>query len=1554
MGEPGDRVLEGTQEPTEVDTPKTTKSKGKKDAPPIWYDDNQPDVRDTDWFDQHAGVVPYSYIYDKPKVKVTSAQKDFMDALMVADYLTEDDAPLEIVAMQGYLKGGLSFQQAAATVVFDVMHKTPEYEAVLEKDRGQLERSRKNRGPKDEANFEAQKTLYKHTGGKYAKAAMRFIDNMGEGVAPFIESIKAYEQRKLATAEATARPPSERYQITSHTYRLQKAQENLEKNRKPTYLDKVIDKVAKVYNEALGGGKPQTIPAVDVEGNPLLKRNKDGDVIISKKTGKPIQQTKKIYPSPNKDKAIKIKGLQAKIREIVNNEDVRRVTPEQKKALDAVIKELESLPLVIDAVDAFNIESHPNVVQNLKDGELRRALIALQLTTAVDEKMNVTGTNWNVLRDTAKKFANMIGDTKVEVVENLISPKTGNRVSGLYDPKTDTISIDAEYANSPHVLLHETAHALTLAAIKEGKSSVVKKLQKIYDSTKDELSTYYGTTDLAEFVAEFHANPKFQRELNQLVDNQGVSVWQRIKDALSYFFFGTQPEKASENLSKMMDALLAPAPEYMNAEVVNFGEDIVSRFDRKYGQWHKDIERPSLKNVTETAKELLSRDSVKTAKRITWWALPSQALADVIGWYDKKAGEITYNIHDLLLKQQGALGESDQQLDAFLNELRAFAKANPERMELFDRFSHEASFVEYHPDPQGNFAKYKDRMKKKYKDNPRDQAKFDELAKQWRQLGVDGQKMYWKLLNTYSDIFDNMQLALEGKMDTFDPSEAKKLKNRLAKELFDKERIFPYVPFFRKGDYWLSFDTKDSAEPQIMAFEKEFQRDQFVERLEADPNVPNESIVRLPPVGDLTKKGGWDKAPAQSFVAEILKIMDANMAEVTDAASLKAHEDEKEQVVRLFIAMLPETSFAKSLQRRENKLGYKEDTIAAFRGKAYDMARQVVQVEYSTLLYRQQKELAEYLNEFKAREPSNKFFQAGNSQLFEEEIAKRISFAVNPPNNIMARFVRGANRLAFLGTIGFNVSSAVVNLSQLPMVVLPYLAGTTDWSTASKNLYKASRLHYGAGHKYKVSGYGKNSTTQREIHSYGHSIGNWYQADSDGKMVLREDADMTAEQRRDLKEIQPLIQFMHDRGILNRSLFYDTAGVETSGKGKDIFDYVAAGSAFFFHNTERFNRETAMIAAYLNERARQDKGNLRSEEKGLSDAELKARAIENAVYIGHQTNGGATLTTAPRISQQGIMRIAMMYKTYGIQMYYNQFKLLREAYFSKLPKEMRKEAERQFWNTQAAVLALSGVSGLTIVGIIEALMDIAGDDDDLPGAARIQNAIGTEFYKGGLNYLSRAFGGEGIDFSSRIGLSHLLMQTNRYDFDPSLEKDIIRYLGGPFYGYTSQMMRGFKDLGEGEYRRGVENILPAAFRNVSKAERFYFDGPLTRRHDPITGDIGPALALGQMFGFAPYEYVRNQERNMALKGIDRATNEKRSKLLKEYYLALRVGGPSELLLVREDMRRFNERWPQYKIDSASIERSMKQHRETSRNMYNGVLFSPKLRRELEMLGEEVW
>jgi hypothetical protein len=138
-------------------------------------------------------------------------------------------------------------------------------------------------------------------------------------------------------------------------------------------------------------------------------------------------------------------------------------------------------------------------------------------------------------------------------------------------------------------------------------------------------------------------------------------------------------------------------------------------------------------------------------------------------------------------------------------------------------------------------------------------------------------------------------------------------------------------------------------------------------------------------------------------------------------------------------------------------------------------------------------------------------------------------------------------------------------------------------------------------------------------------------------------------------------------------------------------------------------------------------------------------------------------------------------------------------------------------------------------------------------------------------------------------------------------------------------------------------MLPAAFRNIYKATYRYprDEGILTRRGDVIHDDISTGGLFAQFVGFPPTDYTLKQEQNQQLKKIDRAINERRTKLLKQFYVATRMGANTDDIL--EEMEKYNKRHPQHGINGESILRSMKMHYLSSAKMHNGVTLSPKNR-----------
>ena len=115
---------------------------------------------------------------------------------------------------------------------------------------------------------------------------------------------------------------------------------------------------------------------------------------------------------------------------------------------------------------------------------------------------------------------------------------------------------------------------------------------------------------------------------------------------------------------------------------------------------------------------------------------------------------------------------------------------------------------------------------------------------------------------------------------------------------------------------------------------------------------------------------------------------------------------------------------------------------------------------------------------------------------------------------------------------------------------------------------------------------------------------------------------------------------------------------------------------------------------------------------------------------------------------------------------------LKQAKENGLDDESIRIARKQFIASQGAALAMSGVQGLTIVGIAQGLADLFLDDEEEDADALTRQYLNDFLYKGGVQYLT-AFAGAEIDIATRIGLSNLILGNNKYDFNKSNKEEFV-------------------------------------------------------------------------------------------------------------------------------------------------------------------------------------
>ena len=1071
-----------------------------------------------------------------------------------------------------------------------------------------------------------------------------------------------------------------------------------------------------------------------------------------------------------------------------------------------------------NAVLGLSESTHPVVRQLLNEGNLRGALHALSIMSSNSRVSNIA----RVLSESLE-----VSNTKVKVTNNL-KDEVGERVAGFFEPKTNTVHVDSEIGINPHTILHETTHALTSHIIANKSHPLTKQLNKLFNNTKDMLDTAYGAESLDEFVAEAFGNPEFQQKLAGInPKGSPLSSLQQFFGSISNFIRGklglkTRPVTALDEADALIHAMLSPAPDSRNAGAIymnSTGENMREVLKRITAM------RNSMPKLTPKHRKTWGVDAVnflkdtRTPVKMKEWLTyiaHSLALADVASHYKIQSG---YKMHIAIEELEGEKVRLAEKLDATLTNILDWVKANNKDKTLIKTFNNVVyTSTRWQVDPS---KPKKDYLTKGGAETDRSKQWWA-MQKEWKRLeATGGDKIYLEMRDQYKKLFMLLKEVIDNRIDVMtevptvkgqpgkaiDDAVKEKLKQDVFEKLFQKTLIDPYFPLTRKGDYWLEFEGVDpitnTPETVYMAFEGPRIRRGFIRELQKDKRIKNiRPFERLRTIKQLKK------APATGFMSDVLQTLRAN----------KVDDEVVMDFMNLFLDALPESSFAKSLTRRANdgmgRPGYIEDAISAFRTKAYDLSSAIARMKYSAIFDDIQEEMEKEYADMTLGGKPDATADHSNARVVVDSFIRRAEFARNPPPDAL---FAGANRLAFMGTIGWNFSSATVNGTQIPLFMYPMLGGEYGFDRAAVELWEAAGLVGTSNVKRTLT----NLTGDKQVRVWSMiGIDNYFVDDTtpgnEGKLKINPISlkGMDKAKIAKVKDLQTLVEIARLRGQTGRSMWYDTLALQASGREKNNWDRLNMTSAWMIHQVERMNRQVGMTATYhlelrrlgLGDRAGAVRGEMTAAEQKLSPQEKRELAANTAINRTQHMNGGAFLGTAPPIAQKGLGRVAMMYKTYGVFMYYTVLRTGRQmtldyqyhlekdgGYGRAAAKTMADTAFRQFAATLLSSVALAGVQGLPFIGIILGLLNLFSSEDEEDAETILRKAVGEGWWKGGLVYGTEQ-AGFGTDIATRIGLGNLIFRLNPYSGKDDLKQIIFEGAGGPFTSVVTTAWRGGQDI----------------------------------------------------------------------------------------------------------------------------------------------------------------
>jgi hypothetical protein len=1216
--------------------------------------------------------------------------------------------------------------------------------------------------------------------------------------------------------------------------------------------------------------------------------------------------------------------------------------------------------LLGDAVSRLAHGLHPIIISALQAGDLQTAL---RLLSAESDAF---------VARTAGVLANVTPDTKVVIEENLVD-ENGKRVPGYFNPQTNTIHLDSVTGMNSHVLLHEAGHSAMSHELDNPNSALTRQLQQILDKVRDSLGSAYGATDVHEFAAEAWANQGFRAKLQSMhLDGGNITAWDKFTRAVVNFFRRLTGKEAKpltsayDEVDRILSAIVSPAPDSRNAGVLyaqaaNKSAQVFSFTDRMIN---------AIPMLGEAQKDALSggiaRGSEAT-KSALFSVLPMHALGEVA---DKVFPGLGSRFNTLINERAGYENKLNRGIDAVVTEAKHAINTRPEQREAFNRVVNDSTMAEVDPTkPLETYSEYwlthrkgNQEIRQSFKTITERDAALEAINKsatgehqarggkgkvrvafksgdasvesveEWKSLNAQYNKLdkVWKDLyvtmrNANKKMYNEVKAAIEARIDEtgLDGKTKILVKQDIMKKLAEQGMIDPYFALGREGKFWLASDYTDkNGQKQftVEAFKSPRERARRQEELKAlDPKARVDVYSNVDQIN-------FRNAPSGSFVNSILKIMETN----------KVPPEAIDETMRLFITTLPETAFAKSFQKRKGRAGAMTDAIGVFERKMRSTSHQV-----SNMLYNPKLTGVVDSMTLKSEEAAKSGKDNELEARYVNEFKKHLDYVRNPTKNDIGSILTSG---AFFYTLGFNISSAIVNMANVPMIVAPYLNGKYADGNVSGAIGNASKVFLGSGTKATMPVLGADGRTS--MMDVMPSIANYAPESAMGKKYAT------------------LIRIADDQGQLNRSQLYEIINGDTR---TGPLAKINAMAGWAFHHGERMNREVTMIAAYdleLDRLKKPSKADIDAIETLRQDMSAKegrdvttpeatqAYAANKAIYIGELTNGGISAAAAPRIAQSSLGKVLFMYKRYGVSMYYMLFKTAKDALFnSNLSPAERKAAWQQLGGVFGMSALMAGVQGVPMYGLLSMVYSLFCDDDDDDLDTVTRKGLGEFMYKGPIEYFTN------LSIASRISLSDLIVRdTKGGSTAGTFSQQLLTAIGGPVVGVGDRIQRGYSKMAEGHFMRGLEDMLPSAAANVLKGARYLTQGTTTLRNDPITGDVSVWNAGAQAFGFAPADYTRQLEENSRLKGIDKYTNQTSTKLRQKWNLARTLGDTSGMEEARNDLLELGGKHPGLKLNAGTIESmlqdSKREYDRATKEMAHGVRSSKKMTSELKSRSAE--
>ena len=1010
----------------------------------------------------------------------------------------------------------------------------------------------------------------------------------------------------------------------------------------------------------------------------------------------------------------------------------------------------------------------------------------------------------------------------------VVGPVEGGQ-AGSYDPATGTITLDPQNGLNAHTFIHEMVHAAISNVLANPNHPLTKDFQKFFASVQNRLGAAYGAQDLQEFAAELVGNPSFQAVLKDIKTPKSESMFRNIMRKIAEFF-GFAPKTSAfdtglnfvERAIDISADVQPTAAEKMFLTTGNF--PVLSQIGKAMPAMTRD--------ATEQAKNIYSNLEGYEFKRMAFGLMRLDNLRNMYG--DKLPSIQT--LLDSLEKRNGMQERMIKDSNAKYKQMVAVQQKNSAAMKRLNDIAIDARIAGV------------DLLNPNFQPEPAQQAEYSRLKTQFNALPKDVQGVYRTVRTDYDASFNQYLNILKRAAESVSPS----LATRLAEAFQARKPQVGYIPFLRQGDFWVEYQDPQTGERAVSAFQSIRERQQFINTmLKGQPSRTFQNIQDL--------RFSDDSLPPTHFVHQIingLRQQGASQAQV-------------DGVYQAYLSTFPAESLMKQFMKSKNVAGMERDIVRGYSDLMVRWARKLSNAEYIPQMDRA---LRGVQSEAQAANDPTLLAAAQN-------ITDQAGFFHNPNFNT---FVHNATALSYFEFIAGNISSALINITSLPMMVWPMLVGRHGWSNASTAMTAAGKV----------------------------AMNDW----SKGKY-----------------------KNLYDTLMDHAQLEHTMAREVLEGRRQTTDDFVGLkarildGLSIPFSVAEKYNRAVTAIAAY--DLAKQ---------AGMSED----KAIQQALNTVKDAHTSGLAVTGPKWMQTPIGRMFFTFKSFVWNSAYVMARAFHQAFKGEDPQIRRAAQRQLLatYGMATMLTGIKGMPFYGATSVLANMINALFGDDEEPFDFDefLRDIFGETLFKGFFNQVTNLE----IANRAGIATDLIFRDDPRGVADHGYVLSALVQAFGPVGSIAVNSGRAMELFRDGEVVRGLETIGPSFYRNFSKGIRYISEGATTIKGDPIMEDIGVYNSLMQMIGFSPADLSSQYERTQAAKGFEREILERRQKLLNRYDMANTAGDTDLMAEVQDQIAEFNAARPSKAITRDTLLRSARARRAAEQEAVAGVRFDKDLRPEI--------